>query len=121
MSTEDMKAEIDRVNTTLSNKKVIIGSADVKALYPSLDIPFTIEKVCQEVLESDLKFEGMWYEEIGLYIAVNYVNKMHELEELGLDEVCPTRDTNQGKKPTVQSLTHDSWEDRHSHWKDPAR
>ena len=121
MSTEDMKAEIDRVNATLSNKKIIIGSADVKALYPSLDIPFTIEKVCQEVLESELKFEGMWYEEIGLYIAVNYVNKMHELEELGLDEVCPTRDTNQGKKPTVQSLTHDSWEDRHSHWNDPAR
>ena len=40
MSTEDMKAEIDRVNATLSNKKIIIGSADVKALYPSLDIPF---------------------------------------------------------------------------------
>ena len=121
MSTEDMKAEIDRVNMTLTNKRVIVGSADVKALYPSLDILFTIEKVCQIVLESDLKFEGMWYEEISLYIAVNYVNKMQELEEIGLNEVCHTRDTNLGKKPTVQSLTHEEWEERHSHWNDPVR
>ena len=121
ISTEDLKAEIDRVNTEITDKRVIVGSTDVKALYPSLDIPFTIEKVCEIVLKSDLKFEGMWYEEIGLYIAVNYVNKMEELEQIGLDEVCPTRNTNLGRKPTVQSLTHEDWEDRHSHWNDPAR
>ena len=46
---------------------------------------------------------------------------MEELEQIGLDEVCPTRNTNLGRKPTVQSLTHEDWEDRHSHWKDPAR
>ena len=100
ISTEDLKAEIDRVNKENMHKRVIVGSTDVKTLYPSLDIPFTKEKVCKIVFESDLKFEGMWYEEIGLYIAVNYINKMEELEQMGLNEVCPTRDTNLGKKPT---------------------
>ena len=45
ISTEEMLAEISRTNEqTLTD--VIIGSADVRALYPSLDIEFTIEKVC---------------------------------------------------------------------------
>ena len=45
VSTEEMLAEISRTNEqTLTD--VIIGSADVRALYPSLDIEFTIEKVC---------------------------------------------------------------------------
>ena len=44
----------------------IIGSTDVKALYPSLDIDFTVAKVCEVIFESSLSFEGLWYEEIAL-------------------------------------------------------
>ena len=38
-------SDIALVNNQGIGKKTIIGSTDVKALYPSLDIPFTIEKV----------------------------------------------------------------------------
>ena len=40
-----MLAGFKGVNDSLIMEEVIIGSADVKALYPSLDISFTVEKV----------------------------------------------------------------------------
>ena len=40
-----MMSDISRVNCEGLNDKTVIGSTDVKALYPSLDIPFTIEVV----------------------------------------------------------------------------
>ena len=44
LSTEEMVAEFDRVNHTKPTGEVIIGSADVKALYPSLDIEFRLTR-----------------------------------------------------------------------------
>ena len=119
MSTEELKSEIDRVNLRTINRKVIVGSTDIVALYPSLDIPFTIEKVCEVITESNLKFEGMWYEEIGLYIAIHY--NRSQLTEAGIEEVCPRRATNRGRPPTVQSLRHERFEARHANWTSPAR
>ena len=66
-----MIAEIDRVNSTMPHGDMIIGSADVKALYPSLDINFTVDRVCDMLLISEVKFHGLWYKEIGLYLAIN--------------------------------------------------
>ena len=69
-NTEEMLAEISRTNEqTLTD--VIIGLADVRALYPSLDIEFTIEKVCEEFRESEVKIEGVDYNKVGLYLALN--------------------------------------------------
>ena len=72
-STEDMLAAIKESNEILGdiNKKPTIGSADVKALYPSLDIPFTIEIVCEELYKSKIRFEGVDTEELGLYLSIN--------------------------------------------------
>ena len=68
-STEDMLAAISESNIKVENtrKDISIGSADVKALYPSLDIPFTIKIVCEELYASDISFEGLDSEELGLY------------------------------------------------------
>ena len=118
MSTEEMKSEIDNINTSIKNKRVIIGSTDVKALYPSLDIPFTIDRVCEVIYNSDIKFEGMWYEEIGMYLAINH--DARHLAHIGLDQVCPTRSTNRGRPPTVQSMRN-SFEERCSKWIPPIR
>ena len=71
LSTEEMVAEIDRVNTRDHGSGLFIGSTDFKALYPSLDIDFTVEKVCDVIRQSTIKFEGLWYEELGLYIFIN--------------------------------------------------
>ena len=119
LSTEEMLAEIDRVNQNNDGNEIIIGSADEKALYPSLDIDFTIAKVCEIIFESSLRFEGLWYEEIALYVAVH--RTPDDLRTLQLDEVCPTRTTNRGTKPTVKSLATSIIEKRFKNWAQPAR
>ena len=43
----------------------------MKALYPSLDIPFIIEKVCEVFYDSNIKNAGVSYEEVGLYLSLN--------------------------------------------------
>ena len=46
--TEDMMAEFDDINRAGGmDNDTIIGSADVKALYPSLDIEYTTEIICE--------------------------------------------------------------------------
>ena len=46
ISTEEMIAEMKKVNSVQVDHDLVVGSVDVKALYLSLDIDFTIEKVC---------------------------------------------------------------------------
>ena len=119
LSTEEMVAEIDRVNTRHHGGGLVIGSTDVKALYPSLDIDFTVEKVCDVIRQSTIKFEGLWYEELGLYISINTTHI--ELDSLGLAQVCPKRTTNRGPKPTVKSLIPQEASKRNRNWSSPEQ
>ena len=79
--------------------EIIIGSTDVKALYPSLDIDFTVAKVFEVIFDSSLSFEGLWYEEIALYVAIHRTPE--DLRALQIDEVCPTRTSNRGGKSLI--------------------
>ena len=99
MNTEEMMAEIARVNAEGLSDKVIVGSTDVKALYPSLDIEFTIQVVCEVVDSSGVTIDGMNYEEMGLYISLNRTTD--EIQALGLDAVCPVRARRRGARPTI--------------------
>jgi hypothetical protein len=119
MSTEEMIAEIDRVNLLVGERKIVLGSMDVKALYPSLDVDFTIARTCDVIRESDFKFEGLWDKEIGLYMAINKTPT--ELNELGVLELCPTRTTQRGLRPTMNSMRNLKEEKRFNNWADPAR
>ena len=50
MSGQKFSYGIQKANDELRNNvdnEVIVGSADVKALYPSLDVDFTVDKVCE--------------------------------------------------------------------------
>ena len=49
LNTEEKLAGFKELNDSRIMEKVIVGSADVKALYPGLDISFTctVEKVCE--------------------------------------------------------------------------
>ena len=59
-STEDMVAAIQKANIEhIDNDEKVVGSMDVKALYPSLDIGFTTEIVCEEFFNSDVKIENV--------------------------------------------------------------
>ena len=82
MSTEELLAEVKILNDKQITDDIIVGSADVKALYPSLDIPFTLNKVCEVFYTSDVKVKGTDHEELGLYLALNRTRL--EREKLGL-------------------------------------
>ena len=101
MSSEEMMAEIARVNTEGLSENTVIGSTDVKALYPSLDIHFTVEKVCEVFKSSDVMISDVDYEELGLYLRLTRTNE--DIEMLQLAEVCPTRRSNRGQRPTITS------------------
>ena len=72
---------------------------DVKALYPSLELDFTIEIVCQEFYKSNVKIQNVDYLELGLYLRLN--RKEDYLKVLGIDEYCPTRKSKQGAPPKI--------------------
>ena len=50
-----------------------IGSADVKALYPSIDIDFACEKVAEMYMSSNVEVDedSVDKRELGLYLALN--------------------------------------------------
>ena len=52
----------------------VIGSADVKSLYPSLDIEHTVDIVCQEFTQKKINIKGIDVEEVGLYLVLNMDN-----------------------------------------------
>ena len=98
-STEEMLAAIKTVNENVVGEDVVIGSADVKALYPSLDIDETIEVVTQMFMESKVEIEGVDYKELSLYLALN--RSKEELTTAGVVKECPKRRSNRGLKPTI--------------------
>ena len=49
-STEDLLGKVKKINEDINLENCIIGSMDVKALYPSIEIDFAVEK-CVEMIE----------------------------------------------------------------------
>ena len=119
LSTEEVVAEIDAVNNRDHPRGLIIGSTDVVALYPSLDIDFTVNKVCDVIRRSPIQFAELCYEELGLYVAIH--TSLEEIDSLALTGVCPTRTTNRGKFPTVKSLNPQKEHKRYKNWRRPEQ
>ena len=69
-STEDMLASVEMTNQEGVEEDTIIRSMDVISLYPSLDIQHAIKVICEEFENSDIKIEGIDYEELSLYLAL---------------------------------------------------
>ena len=70
---------------------------DVEALYSSIDIDFATEKCCELLHDSDVVFENVDWEELGLYISLT--STMKELSDY--NDFCPTRKFKRGRKPTI--------------------
>ena len=98
-SSEDLIAEIIEVNNKeCSGENSVIGSMDVKSLYPSLDIDMVIDIVAEEFYKSELQICNIDYEEVGLYVAIN--KGMEYVENHGLSQICPKRRSNR-RKPII--------------------
>ena len=117
-STEDMLSRVKRVNETVDLTNCIIGSMDVKALYPSIDIDFAVEKCVEMILQSSVSFENVNTDELGLYLSLT-VDKM-ELEKENLMKYSATR-KRRGKNPTITGCgTKEKEEERWECWNKPT-
>ena len=114
-STEDLIAEIDRINREGIDSTYVIGSADVDALYPSLDVKFTVDKICETIMNTNLEYKNINYKETTLYIALN--KTQNEIDTMGIQHLCPRRKNRRGPRPNITgSGTAIKEEDRYRPW-----
>ena len=123
-STEDVMAAIETVNrehSVESDNKMLVGSLDVKALYPSLNIPFAAKTIGDEYVKSNVEFERDSIDvfELGLYLALTVDSDT--LAADGLKDYCPTRKNTLGRKPTVTGQAFSSTQKREGVWHYPRR
>ena len=93
-----MLSRVRVVNETVDLNNCIIGSMDVKALYPSIDIDFAVEKCVEMILKSNVKFENIDTVELGLYLSLTM--SVEDLIELNILEYCARR-KRIGKNPSI--------------------
>ena len=91
-----------------------MGSADVVALYPSLDVDKVVEIIGEMVVKSEVQLKGIDYEEVGLYIAIH--KNQNELRDIGIQRLCPKRKNKQGRKPNITGQAAASQADRSITW-----
>ena len=121
-STDDIMAAIQSVNEehcVVNGNKLCVGSLDVKALYPSLNIPYAAEKICDEFMESEIEFvyESIDTYELGLYLVLTVSDE--DLVDEGLRDYCPRRKNTLGRKPNITGQATASNEKRSNVWHPP--
>ena len=115
MSTEEMLQGIQSVNNLREGTNMALGSADVKALYPSLDIEFTVSKVCDVFCDSGIQVQGCDVDELGLYLALQY--STNQLRDMGIINYCPKRKTHRGRPPVITGCALEECKDkRYAPW-----
>ena len=119
-STEDLLASIMFTNQNGDiDKDTVVGSMDVKSLYPSLDIEYTIQIVSDEFKQADLQVESADYDEIGLYVMINRGGQY--VESQGLTDYCPQRKRTGRKIEITGRATNLSKVERFEPWKKAKR
>ena len=117
-NTEEVMAAVHDINKENIETELLVGSADVRALYPSLDINHTAEIVAQTFYESKYEMEETDSKEIGLYLAINMTAEEIEKEEL--TKYCPKRKNKYGAPPVITGCAIDNNPtNRHRPWTPP--
>ena len=83
LNTEEMLAEFQRFDKRREETvgKIVIGSADMRAIYPSLDVTLAIDKVGEVFNTSEIERRGIDEEVLGLYPAMNSKEEKLEIEQ----------------------------------------
>ena len=106
-----MLAAFNEVNKSgVLDQQCVIGSLDVKALYPSLDVPFVSRVVADMFLSSNVSVPSVNTKELGLYLALNRTPK--ELRDLGLSDFCLRRRANKGPRPCMTGCVASEQEEK---------
>ena len=115
-----MLAEFKCLNDEHVTEHVVGGPADVNALYPSLDIAFTVEKVCEIFYTSDIHIVDLEVQELALYVALNRTEA--ELDKLGFLLFCPRRKTTSGSSLVITGcVPSDCRDERFGPWLPPFK
>ena len=85
-STEDMLSRVSKCNEgDVSN--CMVGSMDVEALYPSIDIDFAADRCIQLLKESGIKFINVNADKLGLFLVYNDTES--NLKKASFLHYCP--------------------------------
>ena len=95
-STEDMLSRVSKCNES-DVSDCIVGSMDVEALYPSIDIDFDVDRCIELLRESGIKFTNVDFDELGLFLVFNDTES--NLEQSNLLRYCPKRIPRVGRRP----------------------
>ena len=99
-STPDTLAAIkEDINCNDDVEDLVFFSTDVKSLYPSLQGEQCAAIVARLVRESDLKVEGVNWDQAVYYLALTLDRA--KVIELGLDEVVPRWRKSRGRAPGI--------------------
>ena len=99
-STEEVLYQLEEAQRSIVESGTVdamVGSLDVKSLYPSLDQDHAAELVSQLVLESKASLKGVNYRCVQTFIASNLTEK--EVEDQGLQHLLPEQLHKKGRKP----------------------
>ena len=117
-SSEEMMASIQQANEKGLPTDTVVGSLDVKALYPSLDVDLTARVIANTYMEHSYEIINVDYNELSLYLAINM--SPENLASKGLSEFCPTRKHKRGRKPVITGCaTNNDADKRYAPWNPP--
>merc|ERR1711954_234440 len=93
-STEDFLSRIEDLNQQIREGKVngdqlMVGSLDVEALYPSIDVNRAAEIVKERVMESELRLEGIDWRWMLIYMTLTMTP--HEKVDNRVQGILPRR------------------------------
>ena len=109
---------INECNRECDLHDYMVGSFDVNALYPSIDVDFSIAKCMELILEEEFQFKNIDELEIGLYLSI-MIDKDDRIKE-GIYDFCPTRGV--GRPPTITSSGgKTNHEKRWQGWRKPTK
>ena len=112
-----MLGRVRKVNREVDLSNCIIGSMDVKALYPSINIGFAVQKCVEMIKKSNVKFEKIDTAELGLYLSLT--KSTEEIKRLKLESFCPKR-KRRGRNPTITGCgTKENKKERWEPWLEP--
>ena len=117
-NTEEVMAKFNEINKKEIKSELLVGSADVKALYPSLDIEHASQIVAETFYKSEYTIEEVNTRELSLYLSLNMSPK--ELEEANIAQYCHTRKNKVGAPPKLSGSGIDNnIDNRYKSWIEP--
>ena len=96
-STEEVLRAVEEASVKLREERVqelVIGSMDVRALYPSLDIEASARIVSEEIIKSEIEYRGVDIKLAGVYLATALSKERQSRE--GIASLLP-RKKSEGK------------------------